>query len=875
MKRVKKHRIKREIPESSQIRHEEHDLAYYIHDRVELMHQVFSVLKHKELRAMAPECIRHISLDDLQELCTEELLGISSKRLCAILDGADPPSNTESSSSSPERFETISLDSISSDEEILSQGSSKRNKKHKHHRHSKSKHKDKHKESEKPDEDDNNKASRAGLTVLELLELQARARAIRAQLQQHQALVSTEQTENQASSSGDDDEVVIKEEAPEVVEISSEDEKPSVQELQRIVESTKPKETRNPCSPVEENTNTVTKRINDLIITVPQTKASRKIKLNRPKTNKKDEIVPKEKVIDPPKTVPVPIGKDIVKDKKKKKQKKKDKQKDGSDHDEITLQLSDSEKMDLLEDFDRNRPSSEDSDSSSETSQSSSMCNDKCSKKENKTSNSSDLNHHRSKTIENDATIPHQSRIMDEAKEIPETDKRSENESKNMKANKSETDVTASCDGKAVVGSEISSVNQENETVANVSSNENIEKVATEIETETLDKMDTEESTITTHTNDIVASISEDKNSIIQDKECKISNGISKTLEQEETNSAEDGEIVNKNLSDGELSEHSIPEQSIETEVVCISDEENKTKKKKKKDKKSKKSKKSDFRESADQNFYKIQTTDSAEAKSTVVKIDLDEDKTNLSPIKKIDSNNLATDDKSNIKEILDTDESIDDVFEYLELSDDSSCFEVEGISILSKEPTAKEIAALSAKIDDIKREDVITEEEIREFERLEHDRNEFEEVENISWKDRYLESKKVKSVLSTANILNAMRKKNKKLKKHIEDTKKDQVEVIIETPLLARNDQLIEGSIQHYNTLQGSTKFVDPVREEEVVTEKVSKEMEKDAKQLLKMYKKLLKYNNMNKKKDPNKKRKKKQKKNKEKHKDSDKSIS
>lgn len=73
MKRVKKHRFKREIPESSQIRHEEHDLAYYIHDRVELMHQVFSVLKHKELQAMAPECVRNISLDDLQELCTEEV----------------------------------------------------------------------------------------------------------------------------------------------------------------------------------------------------------------------------------------------------------------------------------------------------------------------------------------------------------------------------------------------------------------------------------------------------------------------------------------------------------------------------------------------------------------------------------------------------------------------------------------------------------------------------------------------------------------------------------------------------------------------------------------------------------------------------------
>lgn len=76
MKRVKRHKIKQEMPETSTSRsreQEEHDLAYYIHDRVELMHQVFSVIKPKELKAMAPECVHDISVVDLQELCTEEV----------------------------------------------------------------------------------------------------------------------------------------------------------------------------------------------------------------------------------------------------------------------------------------------------------------------------------------------------------------------------------------------------------------------------------------------------------------------------------------------------------------------------------------------------------------------------------------------------------------------------------------------------------------------------------------------------------------------------------------------------------------------------------------------------------------------------------
>lgn len=74
MKRIKRHNVKTEQPEtSSYSRHEDHDLAYYIHDRVELMHQVFSILKYKDLKAMSPGCVRNLPVGDLQELCTEEV----------------------------------------------------------------------------------------------------------------------------------------------------------------------------------------------------------------------------------------------------------------------------------------------------------------------------------------------------------------------------------------------------------------------------------------------------------------------------------------------------------------------------------------------------------------------------------------------------------------------------------------------------------------------------------------------------------------------------------------------------------------------------------------------------------------------------------
>ncbi|CAK1592698.1 unnamed protein product [Parnassius mnemosyne] len=942
MKRIKRHKVKEEQPETStSIRDkEEFDLTYYIHDRVELMHQVFSVLKAKELKAMAPRCVQYISINDLQELCMEELLGISSKRLCAILDGAEPPSDTESSSRSPspEKLETISLDSISSDEEILSESSSKK-KKHKH-RHRRSKSKSKHRRKSSSDASENNadrsKASRSGLTVLELLELQARARAIRAQLQQEQAADVTESASASAAHHTSDDEVEIKEEPPEVVEISSEDEKPNIEALQKEM-------LQNSVEASTRETQTVTKRINDLIITVPQTKPTRKIKLNRNKpsasvlnasgvisavdktnatqlTNKIDEKVnnkngdiskstnktdkvESETVIDKSQSSEkISAIKEKTKKKQKKKEKGKGKNKEGSDHDEITLELSDSEKMDLLEDLDRKNydnvssSSTEDSESSSDSSEDD-VDSVKCAFKDKnvevlKTMPKEDATN--SKSVENvknyekyEKTTPpsHEStqNKLGEISEICETNEHQESKLDSSVETLRETQTT-NAQQVNKLDSHILSLPMTETTDAQV--NKLDSKVETSPESQTNNMMievntlediplrnDDESLQGVTQENSSITERSEKQNDCINVSESGV-DGVNPKITEVDANSKVSTKKVKdcieekvdsnlkestKQLSEGEISDHESSEveaSDLKPEIVCISDEETDSKrghkkkknKKEKKTKKEKKSKKSqDFRNGEDENFYK-------ESKTKVATSD-------------VPSNTAHTSVEIDAESYID-----DDVYEVLELSDESSCNDVEG-TVLSKEPTAEEIEALSAKIDEIERVEVVTEEEIREHERFQAEKEAESEAENISWKDRYLVSKKVRKVLSTSNILNAMRKKNKELKRKLEESKNEKVTTAPEIVEKNIEVNLEEGSIEHYNTLEGSTKYVDPVGEEkeiqdetkEVTEGKITKEMKKDAKQLLKMYKKLLKYNDMNKQTNPLKKKKKKQKRNKE----------
>lgn len=150
-------------------------------DRVELIRQAFTCLKPKEIKCLVPDFLQGKSIEFLQEQCLDEVLGISTKRLLSIINSTKCPTDTESSSDEDEKIvEHISLDEISSDSDVeIAKPIAKKGK-------SKDVKAKKEKEPEvKPNDKPNKnggKKSEKEMTVLELLELQARARAIRSQL---------------------------------------------------------------------------------------------------------------------------------------------------------------------------------------------------------------------------------------------------------------------------------------------------------------------------------------------------------------------------------------------------------------------------------------------------------------------------------------------------------------------------------------------------------------------------------------------------------------------------------------------------------------------------------------------------------------------
>ncbi|OWR53053.1 hypothetical protein KGM_200791 [Danaus plexippus plexippus] len=672
MNKMRKHKIKHEIEASSSNIKEEHDLAYYIHDRVELMHQVFSMIKPKELKAMAPSCVQHISIDNLQELCTEEE---AAENTLKQLEGRDPDYQQLAIKGlirSAKRVLTCTRDetklaNIKNSIEIFEKFLEDFEREHRSKQ--------------------NNTYISLGLVETSLDLAGDRVS------EQQTILTNTEPDRNHSS-----DEVEIKEEPPEVLEISSDEEKPKVEELQKIVNSGK-QQTNPPVQPstssenTEMRSQTVTKVVNDLIITIPA-KPTKKIKLNR-NISLKNSGASGSEVRDGVRTQDKETKPDKKEKDKPRKKKTKKKIKDGSDHDEITLQLSDTEKMDLLEDLDRKNFDNVTS------------SNDSCTSDE--------------------ADAPASGSLNSQNNEVPQIDVNQEN-----KADESSKDIEniANKDGGVF-----------DVTGDSDRSNHRGDKKENETEAENSNNKDTD---------------------IVNEALADTQDG-SRTKEQ-----IEDGEITsNKDLSDGEISEG-------ERDVVCISDDDTEIHKKKKKDKKSKKEK-SDFHESSDQNFFK--------------------------------------------------EDNAQDIYEVLELSDSDYDVDIE----VSQEPTAEEMKALSAKIDERTKEEEM----------------------NISWRDRYLDSKKVKKVLTTANLLNAMRKKNRELKSKLEMKPQKEQEV--------QRELNIEGTVDEFNTLEGSTKYVDPIKEKDL-----TKEMKKDAKQLIKMYKMLMKYNDINKQKD--KKKKKKSKKEKEK---------
>uniref|UniRef100_A0A2M4BFF6 Putative microtubule-associated protein futsch isoform x2 n=1 Tax=Anopheles marajoara TaxID=58244 RepID=A0A2M4BFF6_9DIPT len=180
-KKVKKDKSEAK-PAGANIKQEPEELkplAEYIDDRLELIRQVFSCVKPKEINYLLPDFLEGKSNDIIKERCLDELLGISTKRLRSIINNTKCPTDTESDSenSDLEKIEEhISLDEISSDSDADGKRSGKSGA-------ARDKRKTNAENSKSADERNGGDAkSEKEMTVLELLELQARARAIRSQL---------------------------------------------------------------------------------------------------------------------------------------------------------------------------------------------------------------------------------------------------------------------------------------------------------------------------------------------------------------------------------------------------------------------------------------------------------------------------------------------------------------------------------------------------------------------------------------------------------------------------------------------------------------------------------------------------------------------
>ena len=222
----------------------EHELFHYANDRIKLMKEVLKLIKPKKIKSIAPDDLKvnfgttqfcshntcglqHLDIEEINSMLLEELLGISNKRLRYILDGVKADVESSSTDSEEEKqnpVDVISLDDISDEDfEIIEPDaenvkgnfsidynkilnfpteyvtvccsfslaeSSKKHKKKKHRtkvpKPIKQEKLEKPTKSKKrpnmPEKLDNLMETDKLMSVLEILELQARARAIRSQL---------------------------------------------------------------------------------------------------------------------------------------------------------------------------------------------------------------------------------------------------------------------------------------------------------------------------------------------------------------------------------------------------------------------------------------------------------------------------------------------------------------------------------------------------------------------------------------------------------------------------------------------------------------------------------------------------------------------
>lgn len=164
---MKDHKNESDSEESTKssidLNEEVYPLTHYIDNRTELLNQVFTVIKKKQLKSMLPTVLKNISLDEIKSLCLEQLLGMSKKRILAVLD--DKKMETSSSESDHEEPRAAE------DQDTLEIGINP-------------------KEMDDILEEKDNPGSKGyqGKNLLDILELEMRARAIRALLKQQEQM---------------------------------------------------------------------------------------------------------------------------------------------------------------------------------------------------------------------------------------------------------------------------------------------------------------------------------------------------------------------------------------------------------------------------------------------------------------------------------------------------------------------------------------------------------------------------------------------------------------------------------------------------------------------------------------------------------------
>merc|ERR1711874_932766 len=105
-KRHKKRRHKKKKRSSSSSDSSDEDLdlekelypiSHYINDREEMITQVFSVLKGKKLKSMLPPFLVDMDIEQLKSLCSDQLIGMSKKRIQCVIAGKEmaESSNTD------------------------------------------------------------------------------------------------------------------------------------------------------------------------------------------------------------------------------------------------------------------------------------------------------------------------------------------------------------------------------------------------------------------------------------------------------------------------------------------------------------------------------------------------------------------------------------------------------------------------------------------------------------------------------------------------------------------------------------------------------------------------------------------------------------